>query len=49
MKTNGPRDPAFENASVAVFWEFFIENNFKDAGWDDPASQTTQDKTKSLS
>lgn len=49
MKTNGSRDPAFENASVAVFWELFIENNFKDAGWDDPALQTTQDKTKSLS
>lgn len=41
MKTNGQRGPAFENASVAVFSEFFIQNNFKDPQWDDPASKTT--------
>ena len=38
MKMCGPGDPASQSASVTVSSEFCIQNSFKAAGWDGPAS-----------
>ena len=42
MQTMSPADPASQNASVTVSSKFCIQNNFKAASWDGPASQTNQ-------
>ena len=38
MGMDGPRDPMFQSTSVAVSSESYIQNSFKTADWDDPAS-----------
>lgn len=36
---DSPDDPMIQSTSVAVFYEFYMENTLKTARWDDPASK----------
>ena len=49
MKMSGPADPASHSASTTAPSELCIQNSFKAAGWDGPASQTTLARNSLLS
>lgn len=49
MKTGGLGDPASQSAFVVVSSEFYrVQNSFKAAGCDGPASQTSSVKTSDM-